>query len=487
MHTVSEISISLLQSLCIGALSLVWISSPAYCQQNSSSPTSSPADIALPTPRLLVKTPAISSDVRLNPGKGWVLYGDVAAYSPKLLALGTVNYERTEWGSLEPKPGVFRWEFVDDRIRRCALLGKSFAFGVMCANVSSNQEYPTPKWVFDEGAESRTSKSPVTGVMQVIPKWDDPIFLRELGKFAQALGKRYDGNRHIAFIDIRSYGNWGEGHLYLIGGTRISNDALKQHIMAYKDAFAHTRLVLPWGEHAFDSVYQWAVDQGISLRRDGICGNSDGSEMLPCLGKVPAIFEFFASYESMKKNGWWDGRQDAGGNGHSLTECVSNGHPSYISLDGSPESAAVFMREQAPLIRQLANSMGYDFAIRRAAFPNIWRSGTADHLDLTVENIGVAPLYEPATLAVALLDEAAHVVERVWIKPSDVDPHRWQPGKPASEAVSVTFSKAPPGSYRLALGMFTSENLSGSAYLFANEGSTPGRWLVLDRVWVVKP
>jgi hypothetical protein len=454
-------------------------------QQSARCATTQPADQPPPQSQLIVKTPPISSTIRLNPGKGWVLYGDIAAYSPELLALGSVNYERTEWSTLEPQQGVFDWKFIDDRIRRCAALGKSFAFGVMCANVNSTQEYPTPKWVFDMGAESYTSKSAVTGVTQIIPVWDDPIFLKQVGAFAQALGQRYDGNPHIAFIDIRSYGNWGEGHLWGIGGTRISDAGLKQLILNYQCAFPRTQLILPWGEKAYDPVYQWAINQGIGLRRDGICGNSDGSETLPCFGKVPAVFEFFDTYENMKNLGWWDGRQTPDGNGHTLMECFKNGRPSYIGLSVSPESAAVFVREQRTLIAKLANSMGYDLAIRRAVFPNIWHPGVAGHLELAVENIGVAPMYEPATLVVALLDDTGRVVERFAVKPSDVNPRSWQPGKPAAGTVDVTFTTL--GSYRLALGLLTDREQKSPVCTFANEGSTSERWLVLDRVWVVKP
>jgi hypothetical protein len=473
--------------LIFKALLVLAISAAVSVGQRSASAAAAtqPADQPPPQPQLIIKTPPISSAIRLNPGKGWVLYGDISAYSPELLALGSVNYERTEWSTLEPRQGVFDWKFIGDRIRRCAALGKSFAFGVMCANVNSTQEYPTPKWVFDLGASSYTSKSTVTGVTQIIPVWDDPIFLRELANFAQALGKRYDANPHIAFIDIRSYGNWGEGHLWGIGGTRIPAAALKRHILNYQRAFPHTRLVLPWGEKAYDPVYLWAINRGIGLRRDGICGNSDGSETLPCFGKVPAVFEFFDTYENMKNLGWWDGRQTADGDGHTLMECFKNGRPSYIGLSVSPKSAAVFVREQRPLIAELANSMGYDLAIRRAAFPNIWHPGAAAHLELTVENIGVAPIYGPTTLAVALLDDTGRAVERFAVQPADVNPRNWQPGKPAVEKVNVTFTAI--GSYRLALGLFTDPQQKSPDCTFASEGSTADRWLVLDRVWLVKP
>jgi len=468
--------------LCVASIGVII---PA--QQPPATAAPSPVNNAVPEPKMVVVTPAISDSIRLNPGKGWVLYGNLAEYPPSILALGSTNYERAEWSALEPRPGQFDWSWIDDHLRKCVIMGKQFAFGVMCANVHSTQQYPTPKWLFDRGAASYTSKSSITGVVQVIPKWDDPIFLEELGKFAQALAKRYDGNPGIAFIDVRSYGNWGEGHLYLIGGDRISSDALKQHIMSYRSAFTKTQLILPWGEKVFDPVYDWAVAQNIGIRRDGICGNSDGSETFRCLGKVPAVFEFFDSYEKMKKLGWWDGHPDRDGNGHTLLDCVKNGHPSYIGLNFYPASTKIFVAEQVPLIKQLANDMGYDFAVSRAAFPNIWHPNTEGRIELTIENRGVAPLYEPATLALALLDDGGKVVERQWVPASAIDPQQWQPGKHPAQIAAAIFSAAPPGAYHLALGLFADPKQPAPAYLFANEGSTPDRWLMLGDVWVVNP
>jgi hypothetical protein len=65
-----------------------------------------------------------------------------------------------------------------------------------------------------------------------------------------------------------------------------------------------------------------------------------------------------------------------------------------------------------------------------------------------------------------------------------VNPHQWQPDKPAAEVANIAFATAPDGRYRLALGLFTDPDRDSPDYLFASEGSTPDRWLVLGRVWL---
>jgi hypothetical protein len=259
--------------------------------------------------KLVTVRPKATDEVILNPGKGWVLYGLPTWKSPEVLAMGTVGYTRLDWAIIEPEEGKLNWQELDQHITSWAAVGKQSAFGVMCANSHSTRPYVTPKWVFDAGARNRKvelvnpeSHNGTPGE-KVVPVFDDPIFLQKLRAFVTALGERYDGNSNIAYVDIRSYGNWGEGHMWPFKGDHISADSLKEHISIYTEAFPATQLILPWGERDFEPVYEWAVRQGVGMRRDGICGNGDGAETARALGREPAVFEFFGPYGFLKKTG----------------------------------------------------------------------------------------------------------------------------------------------------------------------------------------
>ncbi len=150
------------------------------------------------------------------------------------------------------------------------------------------RQYVTPKWVFDAGAASVPvpDSSSATG-QQIIPKtWDDPVFLRKLKSFVRAFGKRYNGNPDVAFIDIRSYGNWGEGHIGMLDAPGIvltpPENLKNNYFLPYFEAFPRTQLIIPWGSDRYDSVYDWAVTRGAGMRRDGILSkwSKDGSECL---------------------------------------------------------------------------------------------------------------------------------------------------------------------------------------------------------------
>jgi len=158
-------------------------------------------------------------DVLLNPGKGWVDYTD-AFWRGTYNDVINLGYLRFDWSFIEPEKGQYNWQAIDRYINEYSAIGKKFAFGVMNANVSSLESYVTPKWVFDSGAKfvvtQTTSWKDGSKITQYIPDWKDEIFLSNLNEFIAALGERYDGNENIAFIDIRSYGNWGEQHLFHI-------------------------------------------------------------------------------------------------------------------------------------------------------------------------------------------------------------------------------------------------------------------------------
>ena len=243
-----------------------------------------------------------NDEVLINPGKGWVQYQGTEDN-----VITTVMYERLNWVQIEPEEGNYNWELIDNKISNAVSKGKKFAFGVMCANTAWSVKYITPKWVFDAGAEGRTVNATfwhtVVTTLQVIPVWTNQIFLEKLNNFIVALANRYDGNPNIAFIDIRSYGNWGEQHLNEIGGEELTPEQLRDlYLVPYIDNFKITQLVTTCGNKNYEEIYEWAVNQGVALRRDGIFGNSDGSECSIAYGKEMAIFEYTSDYGWLKEN-----------------------------------------------------------------------------------------------------------------------------------------------------------------------------------------
>lgn len=427
----------------------------------------------------------------VNPGKGWVLYGKMEQIDPHLLAVGSIGYVRFNWTALEPQEGVFDWSPIETQLAAWHAVGRQFAFGVYCADSFSDKPM-TPPWVFAAGATCRkvtldTVAQPYAGKpgVKVVPEFNDPVFLAKLQDFLGAMAARYDGDPRIAFIDIRSYGNWGEGHMYPFGGHVLTPVEFQQHVDLHLQAFHRTRLCISAAAKEHDAVYDRAASLGVAVRRDGVCGNSDGREVLRALGHAPGVFEFYGNYPWMVKQGWWEGKPDAHGYGHRLSDCVELGKPSYISLDTSPEHARELYAAERPLVDRLANRMGYLFRLQEAVVAATCTRGVPLAIDLTWRNDGVAPIYVPCALAVALLDDAGHAVEVVW--PSGSAPATWQPAQNSHETVAPTFRSAPAGIYRLAVGLVAATDSQTPYVVLANAGRLATGWYPLTTVTVADP
>jgi hypothetical protein len=453
-------------------------------------------------------TPTAIPDVLVNPGKGWVLYGSVADQTPASLALGSIGYHRFAWADFEPREGEFDWSKLDAQLAAWGALGKQFAFGVMGASSHSKTPYVTPKWVFDAGAKVRlidmqTLANPYAGVpgVKAVPEFNDPIYLAKLEAFLTALAKHCDGDPRIAFIDVRSYGNWGEGHMYPFGGHELTAAEFHRHLALHRAAFQHTPLCVSAASKAHNEEYDWAAGHGMAIRCDGICGNGDGSSVQrPGSGvwstagtpESFGVFEFYGSYTWMKSQGWWEGKSDKKGYGHTLVDCVERGKPSYIGLSQGGAEAQQFLTAEKTVIEHLANRMGYHFILREAIVPTTWRAGEPQTLTCTWDNDGVARIHVPAALAVVLLDATGHVIAADW--PEHADPRNWianpvpqyhQIQVTNRDTPTVTFSHAPPGTYRLAVGLVAKSGDTTPTIALGIAGRTTDGWYPLTTVTVL--
>lgn len=416
-------------------------------------------------------------DVLINPGKGFVDYTEMF-YKEGYENIFSIGYMRFDWSYIEPQKGVYDWEKIDKCIENYARLGKQFAFGVMCVNIHSWDNYVTPKWVFDEGAKYVTTTSTETGhtITQYIPDWKDEIFLRNLNDFVKALGERYNGNDNIAFIDIRSYGNWGEQHLFhiiqndvnyeYVIKNRLTPEELRDlYIKPYMEAFPDTLLVNPWGESIYNEVYKWAIDNGVTVRRDGVIGVSDGTECALAENKLPTIFEYTFDYSAMVDMGLWDTNQ--------LLEYVNNGKPSYMRL---PQQ---MYDENKEFCDYLANYMGFHFRIKRADYDKRVQLDTTTNITLKFKNDGVAPIFAKTYAYFALLDGNNNVVAKF---KTDWDARNWKPNEEKNESIDIRIEDVKAGTYKLAFGLFQKETDENPSYLFGSAGKTENKWYVLGEM-----
>jgi hypothetical protein len=421
---------------------------------------------------LLTVYPTESTDLLINPGKGFVQYWDFdGAYADQV----STGYSRYDWSDIEPSAGVFNWSLIDSEIQKFKAAGKKFAFGVMCANTARSMntpdkgKYVTPRWVFQAGAKSRSIQTAYWETnqlfTQVIPVWTDPVFLAKLNQFITILGQRYNGSSDIAFIDIRSYGNWGEQHTYEINGVALTaNQLLTQHLQVYKKAFPNTQLITPWGTTDYNGDYDWAVQNGIGIRSDGIFKYSNGSECTRASGKAPSIFEYTANYAWITSEGFWSP--------DTLNKYIEIGKPSYIQFDNGMYDA------NKELYTKVANRVGYHFVLKSATIPVAIKNNTQYTIQTQVLNKGVTRIYQSCYAAIALLDASGNVVQKQWL--DGITPSLWLSDTNVSQQSAVTFAGVTPGNYTVAIGLFVNKSDNNPTYKLANTNKTANNWFVLN-------
>jgi len=413
-----------------------------------------------------------SGEVVLNPGQGWILYGEPTNQSAATIALGTTGYMRFEWSQINPSEGVYNWTPIDNAIAAWALRGKQFAFGVMSVNTSGNV-YCTPKWVFDKGAKYTMGNGDGGSTERnfYIPVWDDPIYVEECKKFAEALAKRYDGNPNIAFIDIRNYGNYGEMHM--IPFTKYTQTLTTQQVQSlliqpYIDNFKNTKLIKCWGLH-FDyrinsSMDKWAVNNGIGLRCDGIMGpNDDGDVLFMATGKLPIVWEFIAGFRSLENNSTfpWDDNK--------FKNIIKANKPNYIGMGQWGNDAQYMLSKKPDLIREVANLMGFNFSMITARYFNMISVGEALEISLSVENSGVTNMLTDCVVRLVLLDDNDKVVSSFT---TDWDAKGIDGGATVDFEANVVFTNTPVAIYKLAIGLYRNKNDSKPTYHLDNKGRT---------------
>jgi hypothetical protein len=427
------------------------------------------------TPSHIVTLP-ISNAMFHTPGQGWVLYGDPKNQTPLTLSYAVAGYDRYNWSDIEPKEGLYNWSLIDKDMNAWKAVGKLFAFGVMNANSSTpSNPYVTPKWVFNDGAHFIKSSTydTILGLngIQYVPVWNDPIFLRKVQDFAYALAHRYDGNPNIAYIDDRSYGNWGVQDVNgLPHSVALSPAGVEAHIQLYLNAFKHTQLIVPWGPLGEKSIYVWAVSRHTGLRRDGLMVDSNGSELTLAAGKEPIIFEFYSSYQWLKQRGFWS-------NSRLITD-VNVGEGDYISLGEWGNDAQALLAEQKPTIDTVTNLIGFRIVVNNATIPNKITNQQSNTISFSWKNRGVGYVYQPIDIAVALLTSANQVVQKQWLP--NVNPHDWKPGITIYTHTPVTFTGIPSGTYKLAVGLFAHKTDTNPTYQMGNTGRTSNDWYVLS-------
>ena len=398
-----------------------------------------------------------------NPDKGWYIhfydnglfnYGGSLDETDMLEDFPFLDhiYMRLAWAYLEPNENDFLWDIIDRVIARYE--GKyRFAFRITCKETDEIIKYATPKWVFDAGAKGNM----INGNFE--PEYGDEIFLQKLEKFHKAFAERYDGRDDVIYIDIGSYGDWGECHCCCSSDKDWPFEVLKKHIdiylRCYKTQLAVSDDIIGSRKdtECNDMLLNYIIDNNITIRDDGVSvtyfAKKYGFDSLRS-GEIfdrawrhfPTILEL--EHYSICKKAYYN-------QGWPFLASCEGAHATYAGFHGFPRE---WLNENRKLAELMGNKLGYWYCFNGVEVADSLSGGKFD-IKCYFENIGSAPAYKQFELKFKLCSE-----NREYTAIGDgFDNRLFMPHTITVLSYGVDFGKIEKGKYTLKAAMFLDDRV----------------------------
>ena len=430
--------------------------------------------IGLALTTMLASSPARAEDLIVrpqsapgpldNPLKGWCPYPVDGIAQPYSMV-----YLYIPWSELEPEPGRYafdEWERKGWNVP--AAKDKHIVFRVYV-------DYPTrpsglPAWLRSAGVKETAYEAHGGGKS---PDYDDPRVVAGMERLIEALGRRYDSNPRVAFVQLGLLGFWGEWHTYPVERLKPSLATERRVIEAYHKAFPHKILMgrvarddlgrQPWvGFH--DDMFPEDTDNGQDwsfLATIRSAGRSDNWKTAAIGGEM----EPFAAKRWL-------------GEGFPRTlDRLESAHFTWVGPYG-PALERTTNPDYRTRAEALVRRMGYQYRLVEIRHPRSIGRERRGKVSIRAENEGVAPFYYPWKVELALLDDSGKPIEVV---PTDADPRKWLPGPFRIDADLPI--RSPAGRYRLAIGI-RDPWLDRPSVGFANQLDRKEGWTILSDVTV---
>jgi len=353
-------------------------------------------------PSRAVVQPKDTGAALINPGMGWMFHhydNDIVKYTVDLAPSDGVDefpgvssvYIRLAWSYLEPEEGRFNWDVVDTPMQKWLSKGKMVAFRFTTSEGRTSEAYATPRWVEKAGAKGyHLSNRRITADGPVWePDFEDPVYLEKLDHFLAAAGARYDGNPHVAFVDVGSFGVWGEGHTVASTQLPYSVATIRKHIDLYKKHFRKTLLVAN-DDFAIQGrgleALGYARDQGLGLRDDSILVQAGEQAYYHAY----LAYNFWPRVPVILESEHWGGskQREAWGDGHLFLQAIEDYHASYATVHWYPRE---FLTNNRDLIDRINLRLGYRLQLIEASWPSEVAAGGSMAVGYRWRNAGVAP------------------------------------------------------------------------------------------------
>ena len=420
----SVLSSSVVQSS--SSLDILSSSSVADSSDSSSSSADTSAAVKGDTSKITYSLKPFDGPLS-NPHKGFTVptggawtfvpefeYGPYGSLNNKAWDLVSYGSGYQQWNKLNPAKGVYDWTELEKLLNALAEHNMGYALRVLPYTPSfiksdfpPQEEYDwTPPFVYEMGAKKIQIDLRGTEYHAYAPVWDDSIYIWAAKEFAKALAEKYDGDPRIEYIDVRTFGEWGEWHTsHMLGSVMPADSVLKDMLDYYASVFKKTQLVLP--SNGFGDVYTHALDLGITKRDDGFIGIPGRPDTLlrAYNANLPTIAENIAGYRTMLA---YDDLIPGGSQKWTpqrWVDAITTAHLTYYVLDQDNDCGYNFYKDNKALADSMSKVIGYNFTVAKAELVTVaGAKDTTSTLNITVKNTGVAPCFFDVYMVAEFVD-----------------------------------------------------------------------------------
>lgn len=358
-------------------------------------------------------------------------YGSLNNRAWNLVSYGS-GYQ--QWNKLNPAKGVYDWAELEKLLNALAEHNMTYALRVLPYTPSFiKSDFPpqedydwTPPFIYEMGAKKIQIDLRGTDYHAYAPVWDDSIYIWAAKEFAKALAEKYDGDPRIEYIDVRTFGEWGEWHTsHILGSVMPADSVLKDMLDYYASVFKKTQLVLP--SNGFGDVYTHALNLGITKRDDGFIGIPGRPDTLlrAYNANLPTIAENIAGYRTMLT---YDDLIPGGSQkwtAERWVDAITTAHLTYYVLDQDNDCGYYFYKDNKALADSMSKVIGYNFTVTQAelltvATPTAENStdsaavnAATNTLNISVKNTGVAPCFFDVYMVAEFVDSTGAAIAQI--------------------------------------------------------------------------
>ena len=357
-------------------------------------------------------------------------YGPYGSLNNRAWDLVSYGSGYQQWNKLNPAKGVYDWTELEKLLNALAEHNMTYALRVLPYTPSFiKSDFPpqedydwTPPFVYEMGAKKIQIDLRGTEYHAYAPVWDDSIYIWAAKEFAKALAEKYDGDSRIEYIDIRTFGEWGEWHTsHILGSEMPADSVLIDMLDYYASLFKKTQLVLP--SNGFGDVYTHALELGITKRDDGFIGIPGRPDTLlrAYNANLPTIAENIAGYRTMLT---YDDLIPGGSQKWTpqrWVDAITTAHLTYYVLDQDNDCGYNFYKDNKALADSMSKVIGYNFTVTQAELVTIATpaSGNATDitsmLNVTVKNTGVAPCFFDIYMVAEFVDSTGKALAQIGV------------------------------------------------------------------------